>query len=175
MYWRLSNSADSDVRPMADRHYSRQTIGATQFCPPGRKLVLKCTGAYWTTSWPFAEYVRREWKGAWLCAAFRRESNCQYRATELIVQAIAATRWKYGTPPEDGMVTMIDERKVRPTKVHGKNVYGWTYRKVGFVDAEPPRTKGGLLVLQLHPDKMPEPAMPRMGGPLAQLLLEELA
>jgi len=145
---------------LADRHYSRRTPGSSQFAPPGRKLVLKCVGAYWVTSWPYPQYVKREWRTAKRCAAFRRESDCPYVASDLIRQAVAATRWKYGDPPDEGMVTMIDTKKVRPTMVRGKPVYGWVFRRVGFVDAEPSYTRGGLLVLQLWPDAMPEAARP---------------
>lgn len=38
--WRLSWRADPRARPLADRHYNRQRIGAAQFVPPGRCLVL---------------------------------------------------------------------------------------------------------------------------------------
>ena len=174
MAWRLSHAADSEVVPMADRHYSRKTPGAPQFSPPGRKLILKTVGAYWVTSWPFAEYVKHAWAGAWVNAAFRREPECGYLATELIRQAVAATRWKYGDPPELGMVTMIDTAKVRPTRVRGGvNVWGWTYLKVGFRAVG--HTKGGLLVLQLLPAAMPPPAEPLPAGSLAQRSLFEVA
>lgn len=86
----------------------------------------------------------------------------------MIREAVAATRAHYGDPPLLGMVTFIDRDKVRPIKVHGADVWGWTYRKAGFVEAG--ETKGGLLALQLHPDMMPpaEAAHPRSmhGAPL---------
>ena len=53
------------------------------------------------------------------------------------------------------MVTFVNREKVRPTKVRGKNVWGWTYLKAGFVEAG--ETKGGLLALQLLPAAMPAP------------------
>jgi hypothetical protein len=51
------------------------------------------------------------------------------------------------------MITFVDRSKVRPTIVHGDAVWGWTYRKAGFVVAG--ETKGGLLALQLLPEAMP--------------------
>ena len=63
-----------------------------------------------------------------------------------------------GEPPELGMITFIDRKKVHPTKVHGVNVWGWTFRKAGLVDAG--ETKGGLLALQLWPSAMPDPIFP---------------
>lgn len=89
-------------------------------------------------------------------------------ASELIREAVAATRAHYGGPPALGMVTFVDRKKVRPTIVRGRRVWGWTYRRAGFVDAG--ETKGGLLALQLLPQDMPEPAsaLPRSvhGSPL---------
>lgn len=76
-------------------------------------------------------------------------------ASELIRQAVAATRAHYGTPPALGMVTFVDRRKVRPTMVRGEPTWGWSYRKAGF--AHVGETKGGLMALQLLPRDMPEP------------------
>jgi hypothetical protein len=155
MRWRKSHRADPEARVLADRHYSRQKIGATQFVPPGRCCVFlsDCKRAYWVTSYPFAEYVRHAWAGAWMCTAFRSEGAGV--ASELIVDAVAATRAHFGEPPPLGMVTFVDRKKVRPTKVHGLDVWGWTYIKAGFVPVG--ETKGGLLALQLLPESMPIP------------------
>lgn len=158
--WRYSNRFDPRSRALADRHYNRQKIGSPQFVPPGRCAVFYAqtpTGeAFWVTSWPFAEWVKHAWPGAWVCSAFRNEgAGC---ASDLIRQAVAATRSILGEPPELGMITFVDRSKVRPTKVHGRDVYGWTYRKAGFKEVG--ETKGGLLALQLLPDAMPAPVRP---------------
>ena len=52
--WHVSHRFDSDVVPLADRHYNRQTPGSPQFSPPGKLLVLKTAAldAYWVTCWP---------------------------------------------------------------------------------------------------------------------------
>jgi hypothetical protein len=63
MRWRVSYRNDDEARPMADRHYNRQKIGAPGFVPPGRCLVLVTEGALWVTSWPFAEYTKHAWGG----------------------------------------------------------------------------------------------------------------
>lgn len=155
--WRYSNRADPRSRALADRHYNRQKIGAPQFVPPGRCAVFYAqtlTGeAFWVTSWPFAEYVKHAWPGAWICSAFRNEGAGQ--ASEMIRQAVAATRFALGEPPTIGMVTFIDRAKVNPIRVHGRNVWGWTYRKAMFRECG--ETKGGLLALQLLPTDMPAP------------------
>lgn len=157
----MSNRADPAARVIADRHYNRQKIGTPQFAPTGSCVVFltDCGRAFWITSAPFAEWVKHAWAGAWVNSAFRSEGAGV--ASQLIREAVAATRAFYGKPPSLGMVTFIDRSKVKPTMVRGKPVWGWTYRKAGFVDAG--ETKGGLLALQLWPDAMPdpEPAKPR--------------
>jgi hypothetical protein len=162
MRWHLSNRADPAARVLADRHYNRQKVGARQFVPPGSCLVLLSDDAraIWITSWPFAKFVKHAWAGAWICSAFRSEGAG--RASDLIVDAVAATRAHYGEPvPELGMVTFIDRDEVRPTMVRGRRTWGWTWTRVGFVQVG--ETVGGLLVFQLLPDAMPPaaPARPR--------------
>lgn len=161
MIWEISHRADAFAADIADRHYSRQKVGSPQFVPPGRCFVLKAktpTGrAYWVTSWPFAEWTKHAWAGAWLCSAFRNESAGV--ASELIIQAVSATRARYGKPPELGMVTFVDRERVKPTMVRGKPVWGWSFLKAGFKECG--ETKGGLLALQMLPRDMPDPAYAR--------------
>lgn len=155
MIWQKSNRADPKAREIADRHYNRQKPGSPQFVPPGRCLVLyaeTATGkALWVTSWPYAQYVKHQWAGAWICSAFRNEGAGI--ASELIREAVAATRAYYGDPPELGMVTFIDPKKVKPTMTHGVPTWGRTYELAGFEHVG--KTKGGLLAMQLRPEKMP--------------------
>lgn len=153
MNWYLSNAADPQAARIADRHYSRQHPGTRQFSAPGRKLVLlnEEAAALWVSSWPFAEYVRREYADAWLCSLFRNESSTL--SSTLILEAVAITRWKYGAPPDSGMVTMIDASKIKSRNP------GYCYKCAGFVQVG--HTKGGLVILQLKPEDMPpaqEPA-----------------
>lgn len=158
MIWQLSHRADPLAADVADRHYNRQKPGTPQFVPPGRCMVLYTEHengrAFWITSWPFAQYVKHAWAGAWVCSAFRNE--CAGIASDMITDAVAATRAFFGTPPALGMITFIDREKVKPTIVRGRKVWGWTFRKAGFVDAG--ETKSGLLALQLWPEAMPAPA-----------------
>jgi hypothetical protein len=119
--------------------------------------ALTATGeALWVTSWPFAEWVKHAWGGAWLCTAFRNEGAGV--ASGLIRDAVAATRFQFGEPPALGMVTFIDRARVRPTIVRGSAVWGWTFRRAGFVEVG--ETAGGLLALRLAPEAMPQPRRP---------------
>jgi hypothetical protein len=158
--WRYSNRFEPRSRALADRHYNRQKPGTDQFVPPGRCAVFYARSAggeaFWVTSWPFAEYVKHAWPGAWMCSAFRNEGAGV--ASELITEAVASTRSIFGAAPPLGMITFVDRDKVRATMVRGRKVWGWSYRKAGFVECG--ETKGGLLALQLLPEKMPAPCRP---------------
>lgn len=160
MMWRYSHRADERSRKIADRHYNRQKIGTPQFVPPGRCLVLyahSMTGeAFWVTSWPFAEWVKHAWPGAWICSAFRNEHAGI--ASELIREAVSCTRSVMGEPPNLGMVTFIDRDKVKPTIRRGIQTWGRTYELAGFRPCG--ETKGGLLALRLAPEDMPLPERP---------------
>ncbi len=150
MSWR----ADPRAREIADRHYNRQSIGADQFVPPGRCLVLFTVGAFWVTSWPFPEYVKHQWAGAWVCSAFRNERPDLYLSSELVLEAVAATRWYWPQVPPLGMVTFVD-----PTKTRTKRDPGRCFRRAGFVEVG--RTKeDDLVALQLRPQDMPPAEAP---------------
>lgn len=153
MIWRESNRADPRAVRLADRHYNRQKIGSPQFVPPGRCFVLlsACGRAVWVTSWPLADYVKHAWAGAWVNSIFRNEGAGL--SSELIRQAVAATRWRWPSVPELGIVTFVDRAKVR-----GKRDPGYCYIKAGFRNVG--QTKGGLVALQLLPSDMPEPSKP---------------
>lgn len=158
MFWKLSHRADRRALPIADRHYNRQKIGSPQFVPPGRCLVLLCDSprALWVTSWPFGEYVKHRWPGAWVCSCFRKEGPGI--ASDMIREAVAVTAWKWPEIPERGMVTFIDPKHVKPVKVRGVDTWGYSYMKAGFEpDGE---TKGGLMAFVLRSENMPAAAAP---------------
>lgn len=145
---------------MADRHYNRQKVGSPQFVPPGRCFVLltEDADALWVSSWPKAEYVKHAWAGAWVCSCFRNESPVL--SSELIQEAVAATRAEWPNVPELGIVTFVDASKTRKKRDPGR-----CFRKAGFIPCG--KTKGGLHALILDPASMPDPLPPRpMAGRL---------
>lgn len=172
MSWYLSHRTDVDVRRIADRHYNRQSIGAPGFVPPGRCLVLRTAtaDAFWVTSYPFAEYVKHRWAGAWVCSAFRNEGGGLSSA--MILDALRITAWKWPAPRVPtwvivarhrdwtevardvcAMVTFVDEGKTRKKRDPGR-----CYRRAGFEEAG--RTKAGLLALVMRTAKVPAPMAP---------------
>jgi hypothetical protein len=150
MIWTLSNRADKRALPIADRHYNRQKVGSPQFVPPGRCIVLLTpeADALWVSSWPFAEYVKHAWAGAWVCSCFRNESG--HLSSELITEAVAVTRGIWGDPPPLGMVTFVNAAKIKPKPEKG---LGRCYQMAGWHPCG--KTKGGLFALQILPVEMP--------------------
>jgi hypothetical protein len=153
MRWTVSHRFDKDALPMADRHYNRRKVGSPQFVPPGRCVVLKtpCLRALWTTSWPFAEYVRHAWPGAWVNSLFRNEGAGL--SSELICEAVAATRAIWPAVPALGIVTFVDADKTRRKRDPGR-----CYRRAGFEHVG--YTKGGLYAFQMLPAAMPDAVQP---------------
>jgi len=152
MRWIKSHRFSPAGAAIADRHYNRRKIGSPQFVPPGRCLVLlsplaEDARALWVTSWPFPQYVRHAWAGAWINSCFRNEGAGL--SSELILEAVAATRFLW-EPPSLGIVTFVNTEKVRPKKNPG-----YCYLKAGFIRVG--KTKGGLLAFQLKPEDMPPP------------------
>ena len=145
--WRRSDRFDPAALGLADRHYNRQKPGSPQFVPPGRCLVLLTAdrSALWVTSWPFAQYVRHAWGGAWVNSLFRRE-NSPHRASDLIRWAVAHTRAEWPYVPELGIVSFVDA-----TKTESKEVPGWCYRRAGWSHVG--FTKGGLYAFQQLPGR----------------------
>lgn len=158
--WQESHRADPFSCDVADRHYSRQKVGSPQFVPPGRCHVLKRDlgegkKAVWVTSWPFAEYVKHAWAGAWVNSFFRNENAGL--SSELILAAIADTRNKWA-PPELGIITFVCPKRVKPSIVRGKPMWGYCYKKAGFEHVG--YTKGGLWAWQMLPQDMPPASNP---------------
>lgn len=165
MSWR----ADPSARRIADAHYNRQKVGADQFVPPGRCVVLVIPeDAVWITSWPFPQYVKHAWPGAWVCSAFRNARPDRHLSSSLITEALAATRFTWAVPPAEGMITFVD-----PAKTRHKRDPGRCFRKAGFhlsgradcCVGKPSCTVGGLVALHMGVDQFPPAAPPLDGQP----------
>jgi DNA modification methylase len=151
--WMVTWRADPAAARLADRHYSRKTVGAGQFSPPGAvvALVTSCGRAVWVT-WR-TDYAETDWvRDAWVCCLFRNEGAGL--SSDLIRAALAITRHEWGNPLPGGTVTFVD-----PGKLRRKRDPGRCFRRAGF--APDGTTQGGhgrplLLVLRLpaaaHPD-----------------------
>jgi hypothetical protein len=85
-----------------------------------------------------------------VCSLFRNEGAA--RASDLIIEAVAATKAYFGEPPKLGIITFV-----APTKIRSVNP-GFCYKKAGWklVGA----TKGGKPCLQQLPEELPDAQEP---------------
>lgn len=151
MNWRISHRFDEMAVVLADRHYNRQKVGSPQFVPPGRCVVLmtQCNRAVWVSSWP--QFARHAWCGAWINTLFRNEGAGL--SSDLIRQAVAATRAVWPETPTLGMITFVNVDKVRRKRDPGR-----CYLRAGF--SRVGKTQGGLLTFQILPERMPKADAP---------------
>ena len=110
--WRRTTKFDPRAAALADRHYSRRTVGSPQFMPPGRTLVLvtEAGDAVWGTHWPDPA-LTLDGLDAWRCSIFRNEGP--HLSSDLIVEAMQRTAETWRERPQDGWLTFVRIDKVR--------------------------------------------------------------
>lgn len=100
---------DPEMAALADRHYSRRTVGARQFCYSGRKLVLRDTRGDVLFVWMFPDPAyRMDGQTGYNCAIFRNESA--RLSSEIIIEAERMAFSKWGPAR---LYTYVDPSKVR--------------------------------------------------------------
>ena len=115
-FWLRVTKFDAICAALADRHYSRRTVGSPQFMPPGQTIVLvtpfdNAVFGWWRPD-PKAGIVPMNGLYGWTCTIFRNESL--QRSSDLILDAeLAIVECGYGIGP-DGLLTYVWDRKVRP-------------------------------------------------------------
>lgn len=126
---------DPEMAALADRHYSRRTIGARQFCYAGRKLVLRDTAGsvLFVWMWPFDE-LRMDGQTGYNCAIFRNESA--RRSSDIILEAEAMATAKWGA---NRFYTYVAPGKIRSTNP------GWCFQCAGWTKTG--KSKSGLVLL----------------------------
>jgi hypothetical protein len=113
---------DDECRQLADRHYSRRTIGTRQFLYAGRKLVLRDWAGtiLFGWMWPF-DHLRMDDQTGYNCAIFRNESS--RLASEIILEAERMAFLKWGP---NRVYTYVDPRKVKSSNP------GYCFIKAGW-------------------------------------------
>ena len=138
-WWRVSRN-DPRARDLADRHYSRQTVGAPEFMANGRTFVLLTVDA--RAVWGVIENLDPAGRRRWRCSIFRNEGPV--RSSELIREATQRTftfwRLRYGAIPAEPLQTEVD-----PTQVRRKRDPGRCFIRAGWREVGESR---GLIVLQ---------------------------
>jgi hypothetical protein len=119
---------DAEMSMLADRHYSRRTIGARQFLYSGRKLVLRNTEGTVLVGWVYPDpKMRMDGQTGINCAIFRNESH--RKASEILLEAEMLAFEKWGC---QRLYTYIDPDKTKAIYRHGQRVVGWSFRKAGW-------------------------------------------
>lgn len=121
--WHRVTKFDARAAALADRHYSRQTRGASQFMPPGRTLVLLSEDEL--AVWGVCENVDPRGARAWRVTIFRNEGPLL--SSRLVALATAETFRAWGSErPAVPLTTEIDPLAV--ASVHP----GYCFKRAGW-------------------------------------------
>jgi hypothetical protein len=120
----VTNHFDPEMAALADRHYSRRTVGARQFLYSGRKIVIRDAAGDVLFGWLYPdESMRMDAQTGYNCAIFRNESA--RRSSEIILEceAVAVGRWG-----PNRMYTYVN-----PAKIASVNP-GYCFKQAGWVN-----------------------------------------
>lgn len=85
---------DAECSMLADRHYSRRTIGARQFMYSGRKIVIRDTEGLVLFGWLWPDADKRmDGQTGYNCSIFRNEGPRRSSDVILECERIAFERW----------------------------------------------------------------------------------
>lgn len=99
---------DRECALLADRHYSRRTVGARQFAYSGRKCVLRSADGLVLFVWMFPDpAMRMDGQIGYNNAIFRNESTRQSSLVILEAEQHAVAKWGPGRA-----YTYIDPEKI---------------------------------------------------------------
>jgi len=115
---------DDEMRQLADRHYSRRTVGARQFAYSGRKLVLRDVAGLVLFVWMNPDpAMRMDHQAGYNCSIFRNES--ERRSSDIILEA---EQWAFEKWGPDRLYTYVDPRKIAsPNPGYCFKVAGWKH------------------------------------------------
>lgn len=143
--WWVVTKYDPRARALADRHYSRRTVGGDGFMACGRTLVMLtlCGRAVWGA----VENLDPVGGLHWRISIFRNEGTGRL-SSELVREGteLTAAWWRlhYGGLPPVPLRTEIDVSEVRPKRDPGR-----CFRRAGWRVVESARGDArGLVVLE---------------------------
>jgi hypothetical protein len=115
---------DDECRQLADRHYSRRTVGARQFLYSGRKLVLRNSEGTVLFGWMFPDpAMRMDGQIGYNNAIFRNEST--RKSSEIILEAEWHAVKKWGPGRAYTYIAPSEIKSVNPGYCFKKA--GWTF------------------------------------------------
>ncbi len=105
--WIETIDGDGFARLLADKHYSRKSIGAELFVGPGEKMVLVTLDYNALFVWRRAVY-RRDGQTGVECSIFRNESGLLSSTMIKEAMKLAWKRW-----PGERLFTYVADTKIR--------------------------------------------------------------
>ncbi len=115
--WELTDKADPVASSLADRHYSRRTVGSPQFMPPGQTVVLVARNGSAVFGWwrphPAAGIVPMNGLDGWTCTIFRNESGGALQSSDPILDAERALFEIADSCGPDGLLTYVWDAKIK--------------------------------------------------------------
>lgn len=137
----ITTHFDPEMAALADRHYSRRTVGARQFMYSGRKIVIRDPVGLVLFGWIWPDpAMRMDDQDGYQCAIFRNESARLSSEIILECEQIAFRKWG-----PNRMYTFVDSRKVRSANP------GYCYKRAGW--RYEGLTKGGKHILAKYPSE----------------------
>lgn len=126
-FWREVKRSNQQARVLADRHYSRQTVGAYEFMPNGETFVL----LKWGEDAVWGVCLNKDMAGNFRLrnTIFRNES--QILSSLLISEATSHTRNRWPVPP-CALTTEIDADRVKHKRDPGRCFIKAGWKRVGF-------------------------------------------
>lgn len=105
--WKETYDGDQKARELADRHYSRKTVGARLFCGPGEKLILITADKKAVFVWRKCRY-RMDGQTGVECTMFRNEGG--KLSSSLIIEAC---KWAWMRWPGERLFTYVRDAAVK--------------------------------------------------------------
>lgn len=127
--WRQVRRMDPRARDLADRHYSRQTVGAVDFMPPGRTFVLLTDDAL--AVWGVVDNLDPVGGRHLRCTIFRNEGPRRSSDLVRVATALTLARWGRRWPGHPPLRTEVDAGKVRRKRDPGRCFLRAGWRVIG--------------------------------------------
>lgn len=148
MLWKVTTKADQRPRILADRHYTRQSVGHPMWTRPGWNQILyfeqkngrAAVFCWWRPKWEsgIKGTERKDGLRCIECAIFRNETR--HLSSDLIRQAVTmALQWEHSKDVawKDGLITGVSSSATTARRAPGHDP-GFCFRMAGWVDFEHP-------------------------------------
>lgn len=170
MRWVETDKGDPRGRELADRHYTRISVGHPMWTRPGWSQVLiavqqngrSAVFVWWRPKWEsgILGAARKDGLRCIECTIFRNETR--FRSSELITDAVACLlSWEHANdvPWPDGIITGVNPEKTASGRA-ATSAPGECFRRAGFEPfAHPGRGKRASVWLR-YQGALPPPITP---------------